>query len=152
MPLTCASQLRHRPSHSPCLTLPPPAPLLAPQREACADAVRALFSGPMPHLLRHALDPLSSCARSVVAEFGRQVRPGCFLLLLLAGLRRAGRSPGQLETTAAVGLAAVRAAGHSLLPPRSLPGRAAQVRRMKGSWGLRGVGEVVPQADGVAEV
>ncbi|PRW34096.1 RNA polymerase I-specific transcription initiation factor RRN3-like [Chlorella sorokiniana] len=44
------------------------------QREACADAVRALFSGPMPHLLRHALDPLSSCARSVVAEFGRQAR------------------------------------------------------------------------------
>lgn len=54
------------------------APALALQREACADAVRALFSGPMPHLLRHALDPLSSCARSVVAEFGRQVRCCCF--------------------------------------------------------------------------
>ncbi|KAL4436668.1 hypothetical protein ABPG75_003807 [Micractinium tetrahymenae] len=44
------------------------------QREACAEAVRQLFSQAMPKLLQHSLDPLSSCARSVVAEFGRQAR------------------------------------------------------------------------------
>lgn len=44
------------------------------QRLACADAVRQLFSQAMPKLLQHSLDPLTSCARSVVAEFGRQAR------------------------------------------------------------------------------
>lgn len=47
------------------------------QREACADALRQLFAQAMPKLLQHSLDPLSSCARSVVAEFGRQVRGVC---------------------------------------------------------------------------
>ena len=43
------------------------------QREACVAAVRELFEA-MPRLLAHRLDPLGSCARSVVAEFGRQAR------------------------------------------------------------------------------
>lgn len=40
--------------------------------EACAQAVQGIFSEVMPKLLTHTLDPLSSCARSVVVEFGRQ--------------------------------------------------------------------------------
>ena len=40
--------------------------------EGCAKAIKMLFIDSMPKLLTHALDPLSSCARSVVLEFGRQ--------------------------------------------------------------------------------
>ncbi|KAI3426053.1 hypothetical protein D9Q98_008021 [Chlorella vulgaris] len=45
------------------------------KREACAKAVRQLFSAVMPQLLQHrSLNALGGCARSVVAEFGRQLR------------------------------------------------------------------------------
>lgn len=40
--------------------------------EACAVALNGIFIDVMPRLLSHSLDPLSSCAYSVVIEFGRQ--------------------------------------------------------------------------------
>jgi RNA polymerase I-specific transcription initiation factor RRN3 len=40
--------------------------------KACAQGIEHLFVEAMPRLLTHSLDPLSSCARSVVLEFGRQ--------------------------------------------------------------------------------
>ena len=40
--------------------------------QACAKGIEQLFIEVMPRLLTHSLDPLSSCARSVVLEFGRQ--------------------------------------------------------------------------------
>jgi RNA polymerase I-specific transcription initiation factor RRN3 len=40
--------------------------------KACAEGIEHLFIEAMPRLLTHSLDPLSSCARSVVLEFGRQ--------------------------------------------------------------------------------
>jgi len=40
--------------------------------KACAEGIEHLFAEAMPRLLSHSLDPLSSCARSVVLEFGRQ--------------------------------------------------------------------------------
>lgn len=40
--------------------------------KACAEGIEHLFAEVMPRLLTHSLDPLSSCARSVVLEFGRQ--------------------------------------------------------------------------------
>lgn len=40
--------------------------------QACAHGIEQLFADVMPRLLSHSLDPLSSCARSVVLEFGRQ--------------------------------------------------------------------------------
>ncbi len=43
------------------------------QREACAAAVQSLVCSCMPRLVSHSLDPLSSCAKSVVLEFARQV-------------------------------------------------------------------------------
>ena len=56
----------------------PPARRPQAQREACAAVVSALLRGVMPRLVGHALDPLSSVARSVVHEFARQV--GCGLV------------------------------------------------------------------------
>jgi len=41
-------------------------------KEICARSVHRLFRDVMPKLLTHSLDPLSSCAKSVVIEFGRQ--------------------------------------------------------------------------------
>jgi len=40
--------------------------------KVCAQDIEHLFAEAMPRLLTHSLDPLSSCARSVVLEFGRQ--------------------------------------------------------------------------------
>ena len=40
--------------------------------DACSQAIERMFRETMPRLLTHPLDPLSSCARSVVIEFGRQ--------------------------------------------------------------------------------
>ena len=50
------------------------------QRETCAAAVQALVSSCMPRLVSHPLDPLSSCAKSVVLEFARQVGVTCVRL------------------------------------------------------------------------
>ena len=41
-------------------------------KEKCAESLHKLFIDTIPVLLKHKLDPLSSCARSVVSEFMRQ--------------------------------------------------------------------------------
>ena len=43
-------------------------------KDICARSVHRLFRDVMPKLLTHTLDPLSSCAKSVVIEFGRQAK------------------------------------------------------------------------------
>lgn len=43
-------------------------------KDVCARSVHRLFRDVMPKLLTHSLDPLSSCAKSVVLEFARQAK------------------------------------------------------------------------------
>eukprot|EP00204_Picochlorum_oklahomense_P001235 CAMPEP_0118808542 /NCGR_PEP_ID=MMETSP1161-20130426/36035_1 /TAXON_ID=249345 /ORGANISM="Picochlorum oklahomensis, Strain CCMP2329" /LENGTH=754 /DNA_ID=CAMNT_0006737935 /DNA_START=101 /DNA_END=2365 /DNA_ORIENTATION=- len=43
-------------------------------REKCVGSIHRLFNDVIPNILNHSLDPLSSCARSVVTEFARQVQ------------------------------------------------------------------------------
>lgn len=77
---------------------PPSPPPLQPrhplQRESCAEALRQLFAQAMPKLLQHSLDPLSSCARSVVAEFGRQVRGAGLAVVDLPVVSQASATSG----------------------------------------------------------
>lgn len=127
-------------SHMACATIPDhspptPTPLGLPQREACADAVRALFAGPMPHLLQHSLDPLSGCARSVVAEFGRQARALGFAdlaRLVRDWERRQARGGAKQVRAGRAGSTCARGAGpavrRALAPARARPPRAAPSR------------------------
>lgn len=43
-------------------------------KEQCAGVIHRLFVEVMPNILQHPLDPLSSCAKSVVTEFSRQAQ------------------------------------------------------------------------------
>ena len=59
-------------------------------KDKCAGSVHRLFTDVLPSLLTHQLDPLSSCAKSVVYEFCRQAK---FL-----GYDEVANTVGQWET------------------------------------------------------